>query len=69
MALNIPEIVSQFKVDVAKAISAETINKICGYLNYVCRDRILGPVFVPDVDEMQLVVGLATQQRTAVTRA
>ena len=32
MALSIPQILRQFKTDVAKAVSSETITKICGYL-------------------------------------
>ena len=44
MALTIPQIVRQFKADVAKALSPEMIVKICGYLGYTCRERILNPV-------------------------
>ena len=44
MALNISEIVGQFKADVAKALSAETIVKICCYLGYTWRERVLDPV-------------------------
>lgn len=57
MALTIPEIVRQFKADVAKAISAETIIKICGYLEYVCRDRVLGPVTTVHVFLLQILHG------------
>jgi Transposase DDE domain len=57
MALTIPEIVRQFKVDVAKAVSAETIDKICGYLNYVCRDRVLGPVTTVHIFLLQILHG------------
>src|SRR5712664_1467990 len=57
MALTIPEIVRQFKVDVAKAISAETIMKICGYLEYVCRERVLGPVTTVHVFLLQILHG------------
>src|SRR5712664_3084278 len=57
MALTIPEIVRQFKVDVAKAISAETIMKICGYLEYVCRERVLGPVTTVHVFLLQIFHG------------
>lgn len=57
MALTIPEIVRQFKADVAKAISAETIMKICGYLEYVCRDRVLGPVTTVHVFLLQILHG------------
>ena len=57
MALTIPEIVRQFKADVAQAISAETIIKICGYLKYVCRDRALGPVTTVHVFLLQILHG------------
>jgi hypothetical protein len=57
MALTIPQIVRQFKTDVAKAISAETIAKICGYLNYVCRDRVLGPATTVHVFLLQILHG------------
>jgi hypothetical protein len=43
MALTIPQILRQFKTDVSQAIAKETIVKICGYLNYACRNRILDP--------------------------
>ena len=32
MALTIPQILRQFKADVAKALSAETIRKVCDCL-------------------------------------
>jgi hypothetical protein len=57
MAVTIPEIVRRFKADVAKAISAETINKICGYLKYVCRDRVLGPATTVHVFLLQILHG------------
>jgi len=57
MALAIPEIVHQFKSDVAQAISAETIIKICGYLEYACRERVLGPVTTVHVFLLQILHG------------
>ncbi|MBI3409438.1 MAG: hypothetical protein HY040_13940 [Planctomycetes bacterium] len=57
MALTIPEIVRQFKADVAKAISAETISKICGYLGYVWRERVLDPVSTVHVFLLQILCG------------
>jgi hypothetical protein len=40
MALTISQIVGQFKVNVASALSAETVAKICRYLEYSWRDRV-----------------------------
>lgn len=57
MALTIPKIVHEFKADVSKAISAETITKICGYLEYACRDRVLGPVTTVHVFLLQILHG------------
>ncbi len=57
MALTIPQVLRQFKADVGKAIAAETIGKICGYLNYVCRDRVLGPVNTVHVFLLQILHG------------
>ena len=57
MALTLPQILRQFKADVSKAIAAETILKICGYLRYVCRDRVLGPVTTVHVFLLQILHG------------
>jgi hypothetical protein len=57
MALTIPQILRQFKVDAGKAIAAETILKICDYLGYVCRDRVLGPVTTVHVFLLQILHG------------
>ena len=57
MALNISEIVGQFKADVAKALSAETIAKICGYLGYAWRERVLDPVTTVHVFLLQILHG------------
>jgi hypothetical protein len=57
MALNISEIVSQFKADVAKALSAEIIGEICGYLDYTWRERILDPVTTVQAFLLQILHG------------
>jgi hypothetical protein len=57
MAFTIPQILRQFKADVSQAIAAEAILKICGYLRYVCRDRVLGPVTTVHVFLLQILHG------------
>jgi len=57
MARSIPQILCQFKADVATAISRETITKICRYLNYSCRERILDPVTTVHVFLLQILHG------------
>jgi hypothetical protein len=57
MALSIPQTLRQFKADVGTAIAAETITKICGYLGYSCRERILGPVTTVHVFLLQILHG------------
>jgi hypothetical protein len=57
MALSIPQVIRQFKADVAKALSPETVNKICGYLGYVCRKRVLDPVTTVHVFLLQILHG------------
>ena len=57
MALNISEIVDQFKANVAKALSAETITKICGYLGYSWRERVLDPAITVHVFLLQILHG------------
>jgi hypothetical protein len=57
MALTIPEIIHQFKADVATAISGETIRKICGYLGHVCRKRVLDPTTTIHVFLLQILNG------------
>jgi len=57
MALTIPQILRQFKTDVAKALAAETILKICDNLGYVCRERVLGPVATVQVFLLQILHG------------
>ena len=57
MALSIPQILRQFKADVAKAVSPETITKICGDLHYKWRDRVLNPVTTVHVFLLQILYG------------
>jgi hypothetical protein len=57
MAFNIPQIVGQFKANVATALSAETIVKICRDLGYTWRDRILDPVTTVHVFLLQILHG------------
>jgi Transposase DDE domain len=57
MALSIREIVGQFKTDVAKALSPETIGKICNYLGYTWRERVLDPVTTVHVFLLQILHG------------
>jgi Transposase DDE domain len=57
MALTIPQVLRQFKADVGQAIAADTILQICGYLNYVCRNRVLGPVNTVHVFLLQILHG------------
>ena len=40
MALSIPEILRQFKTDVSKAVSRETITNICTYLCHKCAQTL-----------------------------
>jgi hypothetical protein len=57
MALTIPEILRQFKADVAKALSAETIRKVCHGLGHVWRERVLDPVTTIQVFLLQILHG------------
>jgi Transposase DDE domain len=57
MALSIPEILTQFKVDVAKVLSAETIRHVCLCLGHVWRDRVLDPVTTIHVFLLQILHG------------
>jgi hypothetical protein len=66
MALTIPQILRQFKADVAQALSAQTIVKICGYLGHAYRQRILDPVTTIHVFLLQIVHGNIA--RTALSR-
>jgi hypothetical protein len=57
MALTIPQILCQFKADVAQALSPQTIRTICDYLGHVCRDRVLNPVTTVHVFLLQILHG------------
>src|SRR5712692_1232167 len=57
MALSIPQILRQFKADVAKALSAETVNHICGCLGYAWRHRVFDPVTTVHVFLLQILHG------------
>jgi hypothetical protein len=57
MAVTIPQILRRFKADVRNALSPQTIETICGYLGYVCRERVLGPVATVHVFLLQIFHG------------
>jgi hypothetical protein len=57
MALSIPEIIRQFKADVATAVSTETIVAICRSLGHTWRDRILDPTITVHVFLLQILYG------------
>lgn len=57
MALTISQIVGQFKTDVGKALSAETIENICDYVGHVWRDCILTPMTTVHVFLVQILHG------------
>jgi len=57
MALTIPEIVRQFKADVSKALSPETIAEVCRYLGHRWRVRVLDPVTSVHVFLLQILHG------------
>ena len=57
MALNISQIVGQFKAHVADALAAETITTLCRDLGYTWRDRVLNPVTTVHVFLLQTLHG------------
>jgi hypothetical protein len=57
MAPTITQVLRQFKTDVTKAIAAETIFKICRYLKYAFRDRLLNPAATMHVFLLQILHG------------
>jgi hypothetical protein len=57
MALNICQILVQFKTDVAKVLSAGIICKVCESLSYTWRQRILDPVTTVHVFLLQILHG------------
>lgn len=57
MALNISQIIVQFKANVAAALSAETITQICCSLGHTWRKRVLDPVATVRVFLLQILHG------------
>jgi hypothetical protein len=57
MALSIPQVLNQFKADVAKALSPEMITRICRYLHHTWRDRVLDPATTVQVFLLQILHG------------
>lgn len=57
MALSISQIVRHFKADVAKAVSPETIDRICGCLRHAWRNRVLDPATTVHVFLLQVLHG------------
>ena len=57
MAVSIPQIIAAFKADVAKALSAQTIVKICAYLHHTWRERVLDPTTTIHVFLLQILHG------------
>jgi hypothetical protein len=57
MALSIPEIIRQFKADVAEAVSSETITSIARLLGHTWRDRVLDPAITVHVFLLQILHG------------
>ena len=57
MAYTIPEILRQFKTDVAQALSPEVIRKVCEALGHCWRERVLDPVATVHVFLLQILHG------------
>jgi hypothetical protein len=57
MALNIAQIVGQFKANVGAALAAESITTICLDLGHAWRDRVLNPVTTVQVFLLQILHG------------
>ena len=49
MALSIPEIIRQFKADVAMAVSTETIVLFCRSLGHTCIRSFRKPIYGLDI--------------------
>ena len=69
MALNICEIIRQFKADVAQALSGKIIEHICDYLCHPWRDRVLNPVTTVHVFLLQILHGIPPAPRYRALRA
>jgi hypothetical protein len=57
MAPNFTEILFRFKANVAKVLSAETINRICIALGHSWRERVLSPAVTLQVFLLQILHG------------
>lgn len=57
MALSIPEVLRQFKADVARALSPEIITRVCRQLHLTWRDRVLDPATTVHVFLVQILHG------------
>jgi Transposase DDE domain len=57
MAITIPQLLKQFKTDVAQVLSAEVIRKVCDCLGHVWRERVLDPVTTIHVFLLQILHG------------
>jgi hypothetical protein len=57
MASTIPQILRQFKADVAKPLSSEVIRKVCEALGHCWRERVLDPVTTVHVFLLQILHG------------
>jgi hypothetical protein len=57
MALSIPEVLRQFKSDVARALSPEIIARVCRSLHLTWRDRVLDPATTVHVFLLQILHG------------
>ena len=57
MALSIPQIIRQFKGDVASVLAADSIAEACDAVGHTWRDRILNPIVTVHVFLMQILHG------------
>jgi DDE family transposase len=57
MALSIPQILRQFKADVAKVVAPAMIHRICGDLGHQWRNRVLDPATTVQVFLLQILHG------------
>jgi hypothetical protein len=57
MAFTIPKIVAHFKTDVARALSADIILRVCVCLGHVWRERVLDPVTTVHIFLLQILHG------------
>src|SRR5437867_7974500 len=57
MASTFADVVRHFKANVSKALSAETITKVCTALGYAWRERVLDPTVTMQVFLLQILHG------------